>query len=316
MSYLAETEEVGGNEGKAFSFEGSKSGSILRKIHVWVSDRKVKGIKVWLTNGKPKQFGESSGRRSKFTFKDGEHFTSLSLWPDNDKKRLGGIKFQTNLPREFYAGMKIKQPEPEGEVDVDVASGVCLGIKGKEDKLLFSLGFMFIDNIKSAELSTVVYNTKALGMKPKVSEEVIKSISYKNNTSEAQDYTIETSKTIIQKSSWSVNVRLELSVNLNIEAEIPMLVKGSGGFEFKVGVEGSYASETTKEKTERISFPLKVPKHKTVNVSIIISEAKVNLPFTGIIKITCCNDEVLELKTSGIYKGVAYSDVQVAVNEK
>ncbi|XP_047656454.1 aerolysin-like protein [Tachysurus fulvidraco] len=316
--YLAETKLVGGNEGTEFTFEGSKSGSILSEIKVWVHDEKVKGIKVLLTDGKSKQYGESSWflyhySSHTFTFNDGEHFTSLSLWPDKDNKHLCAIKFQTNLSREFYAGMNIEDLKEE---KVDVASGVCVGIKGKEKKLLISLGFLFINNIMSAELTDVDYNSRALGKKPKVSEEIIKSISYKNSTSVRQEYTIETSKNIIQKYSWSVNGRLDLSAILNIEAKVPILLKGNHRYEIKTGAEGRYAPETTTEKTESISFPLKVPKNITVNVSIIISEANVNLPFTGLMKITCCNGAVWKFKTSGIYKGAAYSDVKVVVKEK
>ncbi|KAK3536553.1 hypothetical protein QTP86_013752 [Hemibagrus guttatus] len=95
MSYLAPV-IIGGQRGSAFDFNGIENGATLKKIGVWAGDWQIKAIKVWLTDGQSKQFGNSDGKYSEFEFEDGEHFTSLSLWRNGAGTRLGGIKFKTN----------------------------------------------------------------------------------------------------------------------------------------------------------------------------------------------------------------------------
>ncbi|KAG7335306.1 hypothetical protein KOW79_001902 [Hemibagrus wyckioides] len=229
-----------------------------------------------------------------------------------DGSRLGAIKFKTSHSREFYARLRCWRLKPE--VSVDVASGICMGIKGRSGWDIDRFGFIFINTVKSAELTNVMY-PNIHDVIPKVAVGEIKSMSYQNNTSETQQYTIETSKKITQTSSWSVTGKLELTYSLKVNAGIPLLVEGSSRYELNIGVEATYASETSEEKMELFSFPVKVPPGKTVDVHIALGQATVDLPFTGIVKITCYNGSVLELKTSGTYKGVAFSDGKVVVNE-
>ncbi|KAK2829072.1 hypothetical protein Q7C36_017062 [Tachysurus vachellii] len=269
-------------------------------------------MNVWLTDGRSEQFGDPSGNLKEFNFEDGEHFTSLSLFPNQEGKRLGAIKFKTSHSREFYAAMINFTLQPE--VPVDVASGICMGIKGRSGLDIDRLGFIFINTVKSAQLINVVYPTISKVI-PKVAVGEIKSMFYQNNTSETQEFTIETSKKITQISSWSVKGKTESTFSLEVSAGIPLLVREESRYELNIGVEGTYASETSEEKTELSTCPVKVPAGKTVDVRIALGRATVDLPFTGIIKITCYNGSVLECKTSGIYKGVAYSDEKIVVNE-
>ncbi|XP_026802858.1 aerolysin-like protein [Pangasianodon hypophthalmus] len=312
MSYLADVVVVGGNGGGPFDFNGTENGTMLKKIWVWVGNWTVKAMKVWLTDGQSRQFGEPDGNFTEFIFEDGEHFTSLSLWANGNGTRLGAIKFKTNHSREFFARLTgwVLQPE----VPVDVASGICMGIKGHSGSDIDCLGFMFINTIKSTELTNVEYPTLH-DVIPKVAVAEIKSMTYQNNTTETQEYTIETSKKITQTSSWSVTGRLEFMVSLEVKAGIPLIAEGTTRYELKIGVESTYASETTEEKMELFSFPVKVPPGTTVDVDITTGQATIDLPFNGIVKITCYNGSVLQFNTSGTYKGVTYTDGKVVVNE-
>ncbi|KAK2829074.1 hypothetical protein Q7C36_017064 [Tachysurus vachellii] len=312
MSYLADVVEVGGNGGDPFDFNGTENGTMLKKVQVWEGDSQIKAMNVWLTDGRYKQFGDPAGNLKEFNFEDGEHFTSLSLWPNQEGSRLGAIKFKTSHSREFGATMI--RWNLQSEVPVDVASGICMGIKGRSGLDIDRLGFMFINTVKSAELTDVVYPT-IHDVIPKVAVGEIKSMSYQNNTSVTQEYKIETSKKIIQKSSWSVKGKVEFTISLEVNAGIPFLAEAKSRYQLTIGVEGTYASESSTEKMELFSFPVKVPAGKTVDVHIALGQATVDLPFTGIMKITYYNGSVLEYKTSGTYKGVAYSDGNVVVNE-
>ncbi|XP_060766903.1 aerolysin-like protein [Neoarius graeffei] len=311
MSYLAQVHIIGGQGGSDFDFNGTGNGATLKKIWVWAGGSQIKSIKVWLTDGQSRQFGEPAGKFSEFIFEDGEYFTSLSLWGNGAGTRLGGIKFKTNRSQEFFAymtswGLKTEYP-------IDVGSGICVGIKGRACVDIDCLGFMFINTIRSTQLTDVQYPTLH-SVIPNVAVEEIKSMTYQNNTSETQVYTLQTSKKITKKSSWSVTNKLEFSFSREVKAGIPEVVEVSGGFRFTVGTESSYDLENTEEKIELFSFPVKVAPGKTVDVDITIGRATVDLPYKGTVKITCYNDSVLQFPTSGIYNGVNYTTAKV--NEK
>ncbi|XP_060748880.1 aerolysin-like protein [Tachysurus vachellii] len=304
--------EVGGQGGNAFNFNGNDTGSMLKKIQVWEDDNTLRAVKVWLTDGRSEQFGRPAGNIKEFTFENGEYFTSLSLWPNQDGTRLGAIKFKTSQSREFFAILKNGRLNPE--VSVDVAFGICIGIKGRSGRDIDRFGFIFIRSVKSAQLTDVVYPT-IHDVIPKVADREIESMSYYNSTSENQEYKIEKTDKITKKSSWSVKGNMEYVYGLEVNAGIPQLVDLKSSFKLTIGVESTYASETSEEKREHFTFPVKVPAGKTVDVHITLGQAATDLPFTGIMKITCHNGRVLELKTSGTYKGVAYTDGKVVVNE-
>ncbi|KAF4092499.1 hypothetical protein AMELA_G00021700 [Ameiurus melas] len=317
MSYLADVVVVGGKGGDAFDFKGIENGTTLKKISVWVSKKKVKGIKVWLTDEQCRLFGKAAKNVTDFTFEDGEHFSSLNLWDSGDGKHLGAIQFKTNHSREFFAC--VTKSNLKTEISVDVASGFCIGIKGcselsRRSSGINSLGFMFLNPIKFTELTNVEYPTLHHEI-PKVAVSEIKSMTYHNNTTETQEYRLETSRKITQTCFWSVIGTQKFRFGLKVNAIIPQLVECTARFELKTGVEGTYASETIEEKMELFSFPVKVPPGKAVDVNITIGQATIDLPFNGIVKITCHNDSVLQFKTSGTFKGVIYSDGKVAVNE-
>ncbi|KAM9456717.1 aerolysin-like protein [Clarias gariepinus] len=312
MSYLADVVVIGGKGGEPFQFIGAENGSTLKKFWVWLGDWQVKAMKVWLTDGQSKQFGADDGDVTEFIFADGEHFTSLSLWAIQDGTRLGAIKFKTTHSREFY--VRMKSGKLNREVPVDVASGICMGIKGNSGSDIDCLGFMFINTIRSTKLTDVEYPTLNDVM-PKVNVREIKSMTYQNNTTQTQEYKIDTSKKITKTSSWSITGKVEVTFSLEVNAGIPLIAEGKTRFELKLGVESTYSSVTSKEKMEHYSFGVKVPPGKTVDVDINIGCATVDLPFKGKVKITCHNGGVLKFKTSGIYKGVTYTGGKVIMNE-
>ncbi|KAI5093364.1 aerolysin-like protein [Silurus meridionalis] len=213
MSYLADIHVIGGKGGNPFNFNGTENGSTLRKIWVWVGEWQIKAIKVWLTDGQSRDVGQPGGKVLEFTFEDGEHFTSLSLWGNGAGTRLGGIKFKTNRSHEFFAHMKTEYP-------IDVGSGICMGITGRADEDVDSLGFLFINTVKSTVLTDVQYPTLH-SVIPYVAVEEIKSMTYYNNSTQTQEYRIETSKKITKKSSWSVSNSLEFSFSMEtVEVDI------------------------------------------------------------------------------------------------
>ncbi|KAG7335305.1 hypothetical protein KOW79_001901 [Hemibagrus wyckioides] len=259
---------------------------------------KVKEIDI-----KSMSYQNNTNTTQQYQIEASEKITPTSSWSVTDQLEITFcLKVKAGIPLlvESSSGYELKVGD--------------IGIKGRSGWDIDRFGFIFINTIKSAELTNVEY-PNIHEVIPKVKEIDIKSMSYQNNTNTTQQYQIEASEKITPTSSWSVTDQLEITFCLKVKAGIPLLVESSSGYELKVGDIGTYASVTTEEKMEFFPFSFKVPPGKTMDARTVIGEANVNLPFTGIIKITCCNDRVLEFGTSGTYKGVSFSDGKVVVNE-
>ncbi|KAL6464913.1 hypothetical protein MHYP_G00272300 [Metynnis hypsauchen] len=122
-------------------------------------------------------------------------------------------------------------------------------------------------------------------------------------------------KFIGKKSSWSVTNKMEFIFSMEVKAGIPEVAEVSTGFSFTLGTESTYGLENSEEKTELLSFPVHVPPGKKMKVDITIGRATVDLPYTGTVEITCLNGSVLEFQTSGVYKGLTYTDAKTVVKE-
>ncbi|XP_034054540.1 aerolysin-like protein [Gymnodraco acuticeps] len=312
MAYPTTLFKIGGNGGQEFSLTGEKTGATLKQLNVWVGGSQVRGVQVFLTDGSNDLFGERSGSSEEYTFQPGECFTSLSLWGNGEGSRLGAIKFKTNRSGEFFAkmtswGLKTEYP-------IDVGSGICFGVVGRCGSDLDKMGFRFLNAVKSTVLMDVNYPTMSQVV-PQVTVEEIKSITYDNNTTADQVNQIESSKKITKKSSWTVTNRMEATFSIEVSAGIPGVIEGSTGFSLTMGTESSYSLENTDERTETVSFTINVPAGKKVKADITIGRATIDLPYTGTVKMTCNNGSVLQYDTSGVYKGLTYTDVKQSVTE-
>nr|XP_006630209.1 PREDICTED: natterin-like protein [Lepisosteus oculatus] len=172
------------------------------------------------------------------------------------------------------------------EYPMDVASGICLGVMGRAGSDIDSMGFIFINSIESTVM-TNMENPTLNQVIPQVKMEEIKSMTYTNSSSVAQEYTLETSKTITKTSSWSVTNNMQFTFNMQVKTGIPQLAEVSSGFSWTVGTEDTYSVENKMETTEHLSFKTQVPAGKTMEVAITLGHANVDLPYKGIVKVTC-----------------------------
>ncbi|XP_029015056.2 aerolysin-like protein [Betta splendens] len=313
MSGLVPVLIIGGSGGSSFCFDGRYNGATLKKIWVWVGGWQVKAIEIWLTDGENQLFGQPEGEYYEFKFKDGEYISSLSLWGNGAGTRLGAIKFETSHSNKFFVymtswGLKTEYP-------VNVGSGICLGVMGRSGADIDSLGFIFINDIKSSVLTNVNYPTLHQ-VTPQIATEEIKSLTYTNNSDLTQSFSVETSKTLFKKSSWSVTNKLEQNFNIQVKAGIPNIVEFSAGFSLTMGVENRYELENSEEKKETFTFKVEILPRKTALVHISIGRATVDLPYTGIVEVTCKNGDVLRFNTSGTYNGILYTNSKATVTQK
>ncbi|CAL8296215.1 unnamed protein product [Boreogadus saida] len=302
---------IGGQGGGSFTFTGRDNGATLKKIGVAVGDSLIKAVRAELTDGRVQTFGKGH-TFSEFTFELGERITKLSQWGNGAGTRLGGIRFWTSSGREFSAHMT-KWPL-KTEYSIDVGSGVCLGLEGRAGSDIDNMGFLFINAIKSSELTDLHYPTLAV-YKPQVNKEYVKSVSYHNGSAEAQEHKCAYSRSVTKSTTWSNTVKIETTVSMSVTAGIPGLVETTGEFSVTLGAEKTSTMTSSETITESDEVNVKVPAGKTVSVEVSVGRAVIDLPFSATVKITCLNGSELCFKSTGNYNGVAYTTVDVNVTE-
>ncbi|KAK7177176.1 hypothetical protein R3I93_001224 [Phoxinus phoxinus] len=303
---------IGGGGGAPFSLTGESNGASLEKIWVWVEDWQVRGVRVWLTDGRNETFGKPSGQYQEYIFKAGECFTSLSLWGNGEGTRLGAIKFKTSTGGEFFA--KMTKWDLKKEYPMDVGSGYCLGVAGRGGSDIDCMGFMFINTVESTVLTNVHYPTLHQ-LIPQVAVEELKSIDFRNDSSAVQHQKIESSKKVTKTSTWTTSKSFTATFSMEVKAGIPAVAEVTTGFSVSVGTERTYSQENTEERTETLTNDVEVPPGKKLHVDVTIGRATFDMPYTGTVVMTCRNGSVLQYETKGTYKGVTYTDIKVKTKE-
>ncbi|XP_061924493.1 aerolysin-like protein [Entelurus aequoreus] len=302
---------IGGGGGRHFSFDGYNNGATLKKIGVAVGGWQIHAVRAELTDGRVETFGKGS-TFNEFTFNTGERITKLSLWGNGAGSRLGGIKLWTSSGRQFFAhmnGWPLKT-----EYSIDVGSGVCLGLEGRHGADIDCMGFRFISPIKSSVLTNMTYPSLAV-YTPQVKKEYIKSVAYRNNTSEAQEQKCTYSRSVTKNTTWSTTNKIESTVSVTVSAGIPELVEVSSGFSLTVGAEHSNSMSHEETITESDEVSVKVPAGKTVSVELSVGRAVIDLEYSASVCITCMNGHMLVFESTGNYTGVAYTAVDVSTTE-
>ncbi|XP_059916224.1 aerolysin-like protein [Gadus macrocephalus] len=307
-------EIIGGGGGTEFIFNGLDNGATLKKIGVAVGGWQIKAVRAELTDGRVQTFGQGH-TFSEFTFKPGEIITKLSLWGNGNGTRLGGIRFWTSSEREFFEYMS--DWGLKTEYSIDVGSGVCLGLEGSCCGDIDRMGFLFINAIKSSVLTDLTYPSLP-GYKPQVNKKYIKSVSYHNGSTAAQEHTFAYSRSFTKSTTWSTTTKIESTVSLTVTAGIPDLVEVSGGFSVTRGAEQNSSMTASETITESDEVKVTVPAGKTMTVVVSVGRADINLPYPATVKITCMNGSELHFKSTGNYHGVAYTavDIEVTASDK
>uniref|UniRef100_A0A8C5BQX6 Aerolysin-like protein n=2 Tax=Gadus morhua TaxID=8049 RepID=A0A8C5BQX6_GADMO len=304
-------EIIGGGGGTEFTFNGLENGATLKKIGVAVGGWQIKAVRAELTDGSVKTFGQGH-TFSEFTFEPGEIITKLSLWGNGAGTRLGGIKFGTSSGRKFFEYMN--DWGLKTEYSIDVGSGVCLGLEGSCSDDIDRMGFVFINAIKSAELTDLTYPSLP-GYTPQVNKEYIKSVSYHNGSTATQEHKFAYSRSLTKSTTLSTTNKIESTVSVSVTAGIPDLVEVSGGFSMTKGAAQTSSMTSSETITESDEVKVTVPAGKTMTVEVSVRRAVINLPYPATVKIRCMNGSELHFKSTGNYHAVAYTAVDVNVTE-
>ena len=145
------------------------------------------------------------------------------------------------------------------------------------------------------------------------------SVVYTNDLEIEQTVTHETSVTTTKKQSWSKtsSIQFSASIKVTVEASIPLLA--SSNVETTTGLTKSdsrtHAMEQSETKTNKWSFPFKIPAKSKVEVTASMGEANIDIPYTGKLVITTKDRSQLSIPVNGTYTGVAFTDVEITTKK-
>ncbi|CAL8296165.1 unnamed protein product [Boreogadus saida] len=260
---------IGGEGGGSFSFTGRDNGATLKKIGVAVGGTTIKAVRAELTDGRVQTFGKGDSF-SEFTFKPDEHIYKLSLWETSIGKHLGGIQFCTISGNTFEAMTTdcLMVCPLMTEHSIDVGSGVCLGLEGSCGSDIDSMGFRFINAIKSSVLTDLTYDSLDT-YTPQIKKEYIKSLTYQNDTTADQEHKLTYSRSVTKSNTWINTVKIESTVSLSVTAGFPGLAEVSGGFSVTFGAQktSSMTAEETIIESDEVNVTVRAG--KTVNKEYI-----------------------------------------------
>lgn len=129
----------------------------------------------------------------------------------------------------------------------------------------------------------------------------VENNSYDSNTISRIGYSYKKSET----GTWNNTVGVELTVGMSFEAGVPFIASAN----FEVQISTSYSHEwggsKTIEKEINGQLEVSIPPRKKGTVSIIVSKASMDVPFTYTIKTRYLNGEIVERKDiNGIYRNL------------
>ncbi|KAH7429944.1 hypothetical protein KP509_09G074000 [Ceratopteris richardii] len=301
--------------GTVFNYDAAQSGGVLRRIGVWAGEWQLRGIRVWFTHTtSPQTFGTANvGSYKEFEFTDGERISRLSLWGNGAGTRSGGIRFITTRDRQFFHHMTswpLKQ-----EYVIEVASGLCVGLRGRAGADIDALGLTFLLPISHARLTNVRYPTlqlEAASIHPvNIHEFYDENLSY----SLPKEWTNTGSYTKTESASWSLTTGIEYHATVGVSAGIPKIAEVSGEFGWQVGVSGTY--ETTWEESETYGWSRGgvIPPRTWLSFIVTTRRGNLSVPYEGTMEIVLSTGTRFSYALKGQYAGVAYTRVETRTEE-
>lgn len=309
---------VGGNSGDSFYCNVVENGGlasmvIIRSFKFWYDPgQNVRGVRVELTDGRKQDFGEMTGTETEtFYIVSGERITSLKIWWSGwGGGRLNGLEMKTNLNRTFDFGSRDFGPyEPE------IGSGIPIGIFGKSSNDINCFGIAILRRVEKVRIKNVDYpdlDTIPIALGPKA----IRTIKYDNSEGETeQTFTFSGSASVITASSWSVTAGLEVGIETEIEAGVPMIASVKAKVSVKMSISYTRSSSTTTTSEESFSFPITIPKGEIVQATATFYEGIINTPYSARIVYTLDSNVEYGFDVKGVYNGVDSDKVEVVLEK-
>ncbi|KAI5055675.1 hypothetical protein GOP47_0029196 [Adiantum capillus-veneris] len=320
------TRIIGGSTG-GFSFslnKASSGGSVVSKLEVWAMENGVKAIRLSFTSGNSYTYGvpeQPSGqgalRLASFDFQTDELLTSLSLWGNGAGTRFGWIKFKTNKGRTFDHGM-YKWGLKEEFVET-VASGILVGVKGRANKDIDSLGLVFLQPITYMRFTNMSYTLSAPGT---VSQRTLDTYAYTNTLDKDVKWVFNNDSDVDNTFKWVLTNKTGISVYHTINdglkvVKVPTIeakeVSGKAEFVWGLSDKNNFSS-TSFSTTEKLEWYASgtVKPNGSVRATAITGRASMSTNFKASIQVDF-KDTTTKLSYSfeGLFTGTTHSNAIV-----
>ncbi|KAH7429949.1 hypothetical protein KP509_09G074500 [Ceratopteris richardii] len=201
------------------------------------------------------------------------------------------------------------------EYVIEVASGLCVGLRGRAGADIDALGLTFLLPISHARLTNVRYPTlqlEAASIHPvNIHEFYDENLSY----SLPKDWTNTGSYTKTESASWCLTTGIEYHATVGVSAGIPKIAEVSGEFGWQVGVSGTY--ETTWEESETYGWSRGgvIPPRTWLSFIVTTRRGNLSVPYEGTMEIVLSTGTRFSYALKGQYAGVAYTRVETRTEE-
>eukprot|EP00246_Nothoceros_aenigmaticus_P012308 TRINITY_DN3770_c0_g1_i1.p1 TRINITY_DN3770_c0_g1~~TRINITY_DN3770_c0_g1_i1.p1 ORF type:complete len:358 (+),score=7.69 TRINITY_DN3770_c0_g1_i1:150-1223(+) len=306
--------------GSAFQHWAGSDGRVVERILVYSGPSQIKAITFWFTNTASITVGVPSpntGSRQ-YDFQPGERITRLSLWGNGAGTRAGWIRFETTLTpqngRIFDFGMSSWGKKEE--FPVDVGSGIFIGLMGRANVDVDSIGFIFVKPLASARVVDVRYPTLDMDVQAGIRPVTLEGFRNTNNNTNGQplNWTFEGSRTVTESSSWSNTTSFAYHVGWSVEGSVPFLASAgaSGGWELSVSVTHEHTSST--ERSLAWSNAGTLDPGQTVSLEAVTRVGNLNIDYEAAFEVVLRDGSRFRYPFKDTYFGTAYAGVEVVTS--
>jgi hypothetical protein len=308
MGVFYPTYPIGGRSGNPYRFVGGTDGKLLQRIGVWAGHAQINGLRVWLGDDQPITLGLTWGSYKEFEFQTGERITALSLWRNGNNTRVTAIHFRTSLEKEFDHVMT--EHSRAQEYPIDVGSGICVGVAGTVDYGIYSMAFVFLEQVACARLRNVSYPTLSADAAP-ITPVKLEQFRDHNRTDNPRSWSFSGSHKIATSSSWSVTVGVAVHAEMSIEASIPEVAKVGTKFGWTLSLSATHGTSRTEESSLNWQESGTLEPGDSIDVTALTRMGHVSVPYTGEMEVTLKSGETFSYPIKGHYTGVSYADVEI-----
>lgn len=299
-------ETIGGSGGDFFQDAKYRQGIYITRIEVWSELQKLRGIQVAFSDGSTILRGRLQGTVNSHIQLEpnmAEVVTKLSIWSNgatNNTGRVTGIEVKTSKNRTFSHIASYGA----AQLNVNVGSGIILGIVGRSGVDIDALGFLMLGRIVARKMNQIQYDigNDESGIDRRVAYDI--TIPNPSNSDVNSGEIIETTFSE-QRGAWFVRAGLTVGAAFKVIGKIPLLGKVEASAHWELSVEGGFESSWNESRQVTIKIPLIIPARTITRIEYFYFRGELaECPFTATMQYDLENGAKWFLTLTGVYEGV------------
>ncbi|KAF2441434.1 hypothetical protein P171DRAFT_365956, partial [Karstenula rhodostoma CBS 690.94] len=254
--------------------------------------------------------GSPNGDSATLKLAPGERMAALTLWGNGVGTRCGGVRILTSEGQTFDHG---KDTGGQEAYDMDVGSGICVGLNGRSGSEMDCLGFIFLNGkVTNVVISSIQYNPDISGSKQGISQVTLEQVDYTNPPDSGMDVNWSfnntasrtTSNTFTQTSSTQYGV----STSITIKSELfGTGIENTNTFPWQKTQGTEYASTTS--TTQSLSWNLSgvLKPGKIIRAQATCQQGIASVNYTSTVTVQLDNGYTSTYTEPGVFNNVVYT---------